>query len=261
MRIYIDVVLFLNFFFDTVLLIGVDLLLKRNTKFYKLILGGIVGTLSTFLLFIHISSFTLFIIKIFISILMVLTTFTYNTLKYTFKNIMYFYIISIFLGGTLYLLNNQFAYKQEGLVFFHNGMSINLILIIILTPIIITIYVKQNHNIKNNYNNYYKIKIYINTHIIESTSYLDTGNKLLEPYTFKPVLLLNNKDPIFNKLKYILIPYNTISTEGFIKGYKVDKIHIEGVGDKTNIIIGIINHKIKIDGVDSIMSLNILEGK
>lgn len=237
------------------------MLLKRRTKLYKLLLGSLIGSLSTLLLFTTISSFTLFIYKIIISILMIITTFGYKNIKYTTKNIIYLYIISIFLGGFLYIINNQFAYKKEGLVFYHNGLSINIILIIVLTPLIIYLYIKQNHNIKNNYNNYYNIDIYINNNIIHATSYLDTGNKLIDPYTLKPVILLYNKDPVFKDLNSFLIPYNTITDTGFIKGYKADKINIEGVGYRYKVIIGIIDNKIGIDGVDAIINTKILEGK
>lgn len=258
MKIYIDVVLFLNFFFDFLLLLGVSLMLKRRGKLYKILLGALIGSLSTFLLFTTISSFKLFLFKMIISILMCITAFDYKNIKYTLKNIIYLYIISIFLGGFLYIINNQLAYKQNGLIFFHNGLSINVILIIILTPLIIYFYIKQSKNLKNNYNNYYLLDIYINNKIIHTTSYLDTGNKLVDPYTFKPVILLCNKDPVFNNLKYILIPYHTISDTGFIKGYKVDKIYIEGVGYKKNVIVALVD-KLNIDGVESILNTKILE--
>lgn len=261
MKIYIDIVLLLNLFFDFTLLFAVNYLLKRRVKLYRLILGSIIGSLSTLFLFMTLTNMELFILKFIISILMLITTFDFKSLKYTIKNTIYLYIISIFLGGFLYLLNNQFAYKQQGLIFYHSGLSINIILILLLTPVIICLYIKQNKELKNNYNNYYNIDIYINNNIIHAHSYLDTGNKLKDPYTLKPVLLLyNNKNPVFNNLKPLLIPFNTIKDKGFINGYKVDKVYIEGIGIKRRVIVGIIDNKIGIDGVDAIISPSILEG-
>mgnify|MGYP004467890345 CR=1 FL=1 len=43
----------------------------------------------------------------------------------------------------MYFLNMNFSYKQEGLIFYHNSYSINIIMIIILTPIILYIYKKE----------------------------------------------------------------------------------------------------------------------
>lgn len=259
MKIYIDVVFFLNFYFDFILLFTTNYILKRRVKIFKLLLGSFLGSLSTFFLFLTISSLELFIYKIILSILMILTTFDYKTIKYTIKNIIYLYVISIFLGGFLYVINNQLSYKQKGLIFINNNLSINIYLIIFITPLIIYLYIKQIKDQKLNYNNYYKISIYINNHIINATSYLDTGNKLVDPYTHKPVILLNNKDPVFNTLNPIYIPFNTIKESGLIKGYKVDKVEIEGIGDIKSVLVGLIDNNINIDGVDSIIGLNILE--
>ena len=46
----------------------------------------------------------------------------------------------------------------------------------------------------------------------------------------------------------------------FIKCFKVDKIYIESVGERFNVLVGLINNKINIDGVDAILSEYILEG-
>ena len=72
MTIYIDAVLLLNFLIDLMLLIVVKVTLKRNVKFYKLIISALIGSLSVLLLFVKLTSFTLFIIKIGISIIMIL---------------------------------------------------------------------------------------------------------------------------------------------------------------------------------------------
>ena len=84
---------------------------------------------------------------------MILVTFKFKNIRYTLKNIVYLYITSIVLGGCLYLLNIEFSYKQVGLVFYHNGLSINFIVLILASPIILFIYVKQAINLKNNYSN------------------------------------------------------------------------------------------------------------
>lgn len=258
MTVYIDIVFLLNFFFDFILLLGVSLLLKRNTPIYKIILGSIIGSMSIIFLFMDINNFELFIYKIIISILMTITSFDYKNIKYTIKNIIYLYFISIFLGGFLYIINNSFDY-HNGLVFYNDGLSINIVLIIIITPILIYIYIKNLKSLKLNYNNYYNITIYTSNGNIKVTSYLDSANKLVSPYSLKPIILLHNKSPIFDNMKYSLIPYNTIKDIGFIKCYKVSKVSIEGVGDRYNVLIGLIDNEINIDGVDCILNSKILE--
>lgn len=259
MKIYLDLVLFLNFAFDFLLLLSVSIILKRNIKLNNIILGAFIGSLSILILFIKINSFTLFLIKILISILMILTTFKYKNIKYFIKNISFFYMNSIILGGFLYFLNIQFSYKNNGLVFYHNGLSINFIVLLILSPIIIYLYIKECKSLKHNYNNYYKIEIYYKNQIKKINSFLDTGNKLVSPYNKSPVILVNKK--IIKNIddNYIYIPYNTINNNGILKCIKVEKVIIEGIGIKENVLVGL-TEDIKIDDVDCILNMKLLEG-
>ena len=121
----------LNFFFDFILLLSVSILLRRNVSIYKIMGGAFIGGISIIFLFIELNNLTLFFYKLIISILMILISFGYKNIKYTFKNILYLYTASIILGGFLYFLNVEFAYKQYGLVFIHQGLSINVIFLII----------------------------------------------------------------------------------------------------------------------------------
>ena len=143
MKIYIDLVLLLNFGFDLLLLFSVAIILRRQTTLKKLLLSSTVGSITILSMFIELNSFLLFIIKIIISLLMVYITFGYKNIKYTLKNLFYLYTSSIILGGFLYFLNLQFSYKNKGLVFYFNGLSINVIVLIILSPTIIYLYTKQ----------------------------------------------------------------------------------------------------------------------
>ena len=109
MKIYVDLVLLLNFAFDFILLLSVSILLRRMISINRLLLGAFIGSLSILLLFININSFTLFILKMFISVIMILVAFGYKSRKYFIKNIGFLYMSSIVLGGFLYFLNIQFS--------------------------------------------------------------------------------------------------------------------------------------------------------
>ena len=264
MKIYIDLVLLLNFGFDLLLLFSVAIILRRQTNLKKLILGALLGTITIFSMFIETSSLILFIIKILISIGMVLITFGYNNLKYIFNNLFYLYTSSIILGGFLYFLNLEFSYKNEGLIFYFNGLSINIIILIILSPIIIYAYIKQGLKLKNQYSNYYNIDIYLkNGNIIPTTAFLDTGNHLEDPYKKRPIILLNKKllQIDYKKDNILLVPYDALNHHGLLKCIIPDKIFIQGIGFKNNFLIGISNEQIKMDGIDCIIGNKLLERK
>ena len=152
----------LNFALDFVLLLSVSLILKRNIKIIRIMFGAFIGGISILLLFMNINSLMLFLLKLLISIVMVLVTFKYRNIKYTLINLLYLYMSSVILGGFLYLLNLEFSYKHVGIIFYNNGLSVNFIFLIIFSPIILYIYIKQTKNLRYNYSNYYNIEIFMN---------------------------------------------------------------------------------------------------
>lgn len=165
------------------------------------------------------------------------------------------------LGGILYFLNIQFSYKQIGLVFYHNGLSINIIVLVFLTPIILYFYIKQFKELKNNYNNYYEVKIKMDKHIIKCNGFLDTGNKLEDPYMHKPILIIDKRKIVFdiNEFEMILVPFTTVNGSSMMPCYKIDCIDIKGVGIKKNCLLGIMQDKIRIDGIDIILNTKLWE--
>ena len=261
MKVYLDLVFFLNFCFDFLLLLAVSLLLRRNTNWYRFLLGALIGSISIFSLFLPFSSTSLFLFKVFVSIMMVLVTFGFRDFRYTFRNLGYLYMSSIILGGFLYFLNIQFSYKQEGIVFYHHGLSINFIILIIFSPIILYIYVRQAKRLKHEYQNYYEIDIPYEGHHIKLNAFLDTGNKLVDPYKKRPIILVHHKklEHFLSHVPYILVPYHTVGHEGMLKCVVVNEISIKGIGVKRNVLIGLLDNRIHLDGVNCILNSKILE--
>ena len=256
-KVYLDLIMIINFFIDFLLLLGVSIILKRKVKINRIILSAFIGGISILFLFMNLNSIELFLFKFLLSIIMIIIAFGFRNIKYTIVNIIYLYIISVFLGGGLYLLNIQFSYKQTGIVFFHNGFSINIIFILIFTPIIIFIYLKQNKKINSNYSNYYNVRIYLKEKYIDLIGYLDTGNNLIDPITKKPVILIDKKKYTFEIKEFMLVPLHTVSGNDFIKCIKMDKIIINNK-EYNKVLLGIIEN-IDLDGIDLILN-NKLEG-
>lgn len=193
---------------------------------------------------------------------MVLVVFGYRDIRYFGNNLFYLYTSSILLGGFLYFLNLQFSYKNEGLVFYFDGLSINVIVLIVLGPVIIYAYVKQGLLLKNHYSNYYNIDIYFkNGKVVPAVAFMDTGNRLEDPYKKRPIILLNKEfiDIDYNCDKVVLVPYDAINHHGLLKCIVPDKIFIQGIGFRKNFLVGLSNEKILIDGVDCIMHSKLIE--
>ena len=224
MTIYIDIILLINFIIDLLLLLSVSFLLKRRASLTRIIISSSIGSLSTLLLFVIHNNFLLLIYKLLTSIIMIIITFNYNNFHYFKDNLIYLYIISIVLGGTIYLINNQISSINNGLIFTSNNLKINLFLLIIITPIIIYKYLKTTKNYQITYSNYYDIDIYYNDLCIKGTAFLDTGNNLKDPYFKRPIILIN-KELINEPVKTFLVPYSVVNNQkGLLEVFSPKKI-------------------------------------
>ena len=252
MKIYVDLIIFLNFMFDFILLLVTNIILKRGTSLKRIILGALVGSLTIVVLFIPFTTSTLFLLKVLLSILIILITFGYKDLKYFLINLFYFYIVSIILGGFMYYLNIEFSYKNIGMVFYHKGLSINYIFLFISSPIILYIYIKETKLFKQIHNNIYKVKLEIENKTYELNGFMDTGNNLIDPYFYKPIILINKK---INSKKNIIVPCSVILGQGTLKCVKGKLIYKNRTYD---VYVGT-SFKIDIDGVDCLLN-NKLEG-
>ena len=262
MRVYVDLILILNFIIDFLILITISIILRRNASIKRILFSTFVGTLSILVLFINMCSLVLFLFKMVLSILLVLIAFGYKDIKYFFNNILYFYTTSILLGGFLYFLNIQIGYEKVGLTFIDNNVKLNFLVVVIFSPFILYIYIRQIKEFKLFYSNRKKVNVYLDDRIIELNGYVDSGNTLVEPYGGKFVIIAHNKEiDDYSKVNnYILVPYKTLNYEGIIKCIVPKCVYIDGVGLKYDVVVGISESKIKMDGVDCLLNI-LMEGK
>ena len=238
MKVYLDSLLILNLFIDYFILYGTKKLLKRKISIKRLILGSIIGSLTTFTIFLKLTSLKLLIIKLVLSIFIILVTFGK---KNFIENIFYFYIISIIIGGLLYLINIRLNYFS----------------LLLVIPIIINIYIKKTKEYKLNIKNNYIVEIIIKDKVYKLEGMIDTGNRLEDPYKKRGVILANiNID--YKKYKYLYVPYHALNYNGLIPCIKPDKIIIDNK-IITNYLIGISKDKFNLNGSECILPNKIQE--
>lgn len=238
--IYIEDVILINLVIDYILLKTLNNLLKLKAKKINLILSSIVGTVSLIFLYIIKSNIVLFILKLLISIIMIIIAFKYKNIKELIKETIYLYIISFFLGGTIYYL------KVESMI--------NYSFILLLVSSIIKIYYKFESNLKQNINTKYRVNIYLNNgDILNLIGYMDTGNTLIEPYTNKKVIFINKTIDE----NYFLVPYKTIDNSSLIKCFKPKKIYIETLGERKDVVVGVLNKKL--NNFDCLLNYKLME--
>ena len=246
MRIYIDLFLLFNTIMDIIIITSVSILLKRNTTYKRILISSLLGGLSSLMLFTSINRLLLELITI---ILMITIAFKYKNIRYFLTNMLYTYILSILLGGLIYLFNSKVTLN----------IYLNYLVIIVLSIEVMTLYIKESKKIKNTYNNYYKVDIYFkDKEKISLIGFLDTGNNLYDPYKKRPIILVDKKYQ--KEDKFILVPYHTINGEGLLKCIKPEKVYIEKIGYKTNLLVAFSSSPSTINGVEVLLHKDLMKG-
>jgi len=223
---YIEELLIINFIIDYILLKSISMLLNNNIKKYKLFLGALVGEISLIYLFINMSEYLMMLFKLLLGLIIIYITFGYKDRKTYFTNVIWFYILSFFLGGTLYYfkINSLLKYKYY----------------LFLIPIFMNIYKYFSYDLKNLLVLKHKVNIYLNDgKILYLDGYMDSANTLIDPKSMKKVIIINqnvNED-------FFLVPYQTINSESLIKCFKPKRVYIDGIGDRNDIVVGVIDRK------------------
>lgn len=250
--VYVDLLVIQDLIYNYVILIGVSILLTRITNMKKIFLSSVIGTIPLTFLFLNISNQINFFISLIFSGIMSIIAFSYKDILYTIRNIFYMYTISMFIAGGIYLINVNLLPTVD-------NSLLNVIILITIAPIITYIYIKSINKLKNNYSNYYKVDIYLKEEkSITVTAFLDTGNKLIDPYKKRPIILINKSLINTKNQKIILVPYNTVNNSDLLECIVPEKIFIHDVGYKTNFLIGLMN-EVNIEGVDCILHQKLLE--
>lgn len=206
LEVYLDVIWALNFLFDSLLLYLTAIILKRQVRLYRILLGGFIGSIIIVLSVIPIQFYIGHpLIKLLFSILMVLTTFGYKKVHYFLRGLMTFYLITFLIGGALigahYFI--RFDNKLTSAVFLSSvkgfGDPISWFFVLIGFPIAWHFSKRNIEGIemtKIQYESLIEVMIEIAGVTYRFKGLIDSGNQLYEPITKIPVMLVSIKGRI-----------------------------------------------------------------
>lgn len=240
MKVYIDLIIIINFFYDFLIISATSTLLKRNVPILRIIISSILGEISIVTLFISFDKLILILFKILLSIIMVYISFGRHKFL---ESIFYFYVITIILGGSSYLFGGD-------------TYITNVILLMLISPVIITLYIKAIREHKSKLNCLYDVILIEGSESYKFNGYLDTGNKLIDPITKLPVIMINKELNIDAKKKF-LVPYKVINNESILECIKVDKVLVDG--KCINVLLGLCEKSIFKDNIDVILNDSLRE--
>lgn len=285
MYVYVEYILIENIVINYILLYVTKMLTKSKTRKTKLFISSLIGSL--YILVVFFPSFQFmgkFIIKFFVSVLMVIIAFNPQRLNVFIKQISAFYLASFVFAGTVtgiyYILNNNFTFSN---IYFRDSKELIRFLVIGISIAIILInYIFRYHRAKIKKEGYLtNITITLNNKTANLQALIDTGNSLKEPISKKPVIIVEYvaireilpeklkelykkgdkldlnvmakiMEEIGDETKLMIIPFKSLGNEnGILIGFKPDSVSIYS-DDKTkkikdDIIVAIYNNKLADD--------------
>lgn len=260
MTIYLDVIFIENLVMNLSVILSEAILLNSLNNFMRKICAAFIAT-AYYILTLFFPKIAKF--QIIIGILIIGIAFETKNLKVLFKQIFLFYFINFVFAGCSFALMCAFNSGKFSII---NGVVIGNfdIFKVFLSGIIATIMLiyffrkRSKHVFKD-------VFISISGQVKEIRLLLDTGNLLREPYTGKPVMIVEKMalktiidETIFNDLKKILkgnetipngmflIPYRSLgNSSGFLLGINPDFVALKKNGKKFyNVVIGICDENI-----------------
>lgn len=202
MVVYLDLVFLINFLIDGTLLMTTAWTRKVRTKLWRIAAASLIGASYVVMMFFPALSFLFtFMVKIIFSIFMIITVFGFGSLQHFVSNMATFYFVNFVAAGGMFALLYLFQSPGEvmnGIWFSHSGgmngtMKIGFIFMVVSFSAMIWFYRKVFVSSKRREGvaQYFaEVRVYVGDYESSCTGLIDTGNRLYDPLTRTPVMVM-----------------------------------------------------------------------
>ena len=287
-KIYVDVLICINLIINFLLLRICSQILNYNLSLKRLIIGSIIGSLTSLVIFLPPLNLILTIlIKILCAIIIVSFTFGFKNTKRLLLAIGCFFAINLAFAGImmavwLFISPPGMSYSN-GITYF-NISPVILIITSLICYIIITL-LEKLFSKKTPKEMSCKIIITVDNKTINLNAYLDTGNMLIDGMTQLPVIIAEYdaikslfpdnigkimKNQLFNEIdtmpekwirRFRYIPFDSIGGNGMLCAFIPDNVQLI-LHDKKlykKCIIAVYNGSIAKNGHNALIGKELLE--
>lgn len=217
----------LNFLFDVLLLLFTALLLKVKIRYWRLVVSGLIASVTVFG---YVSSFTSILLhplfKILLSFLIVFTAFGFRRLKFFLQATFTFYLTTFLLGGGLIGLHYFFQYESkfsDALLLASVkgfGDPISWIFVILGFPLLWYFSTKQSEKWEMNkirYDQTVKVSVQFKEITLQLTGLIDSGNHVFDPISKLPVMFISSSPQTMEKIPKEILEVSK-HPSGFLEG-------------------------------------------
>jgi stage II sporulation protein GA (sporulation sigma-E factor processing peptidase) len=192
MTVYADILLVINLFVNYALLMCSSMIMKRNSRPLRILLGASVGALYGLVIFLPaLPKAAELILRLIATALIVFAAFGYKNLRYFLRSFFTFFAVSLGFGGIMLVLWVTVA--PVGMVY-NNGavyFDINLVVLAVSTVVSFAVISLISHFTARTApkESVALVSVGRGNNIVRATALIDTGNSLCEAFSGYPVAL------------------------------------------------------------------------
>ncbi|WP_335870530.1 sigma-E processing peptidase SpoIIGA [Bacillus sp. 2205SS5-2] len=201
MVVYLDVIWLLNVLFDTMLLWMISIFLKREAKWWRLFLGGLLGSI---IIISYVTPFAAYvnhpISKLLFSIGMIYVAFGFKRPRYFINNLLMLYFVTFLSGG--FLMGMHFFIQWDDEMYTSvlkgsvQGFGDPISWMFVMFGLPVAWYfsksrVESLEYAQIQYDQIVTITVFINSLQFKVKGLVDSGNQLQDPLSKSPVMIIS----------------------------------------------------------------------
>ncbi len=201
MAVYLDVIWLLNLLVDFFLLWLTGIILKRNFALWRLMSGGVIGSIIIILAFSPLAYLAGNpFIKLLFSIVMVYVSFGFKRLRYYMTNLLMFYFVTFLTGGILigahYFIRFDPSVQSSMLVASVKGFGDPISWVFVMLGLPIAWYfskgrIQSIEYVKIQYDQLVEVRFSIEDFNCSVKGLVDSGNQLQDPISNNSVMIVS----------------------------------------------------------------------
>lgn len=255
-QIYLDVIFFVNFIMDYLILCLMSIVFHYEAKFTRRLLGSFIGAIMVCIMVlipIPIGLIGYLIYVLVVSFSMVYVAFGSKTFMGLVKQVICLYILTFLFGGIInwLMFETQVGFYIQNMLqnpdLYQLGIK-NFCIGAASTFILLTVFSKSVSKIHKGKDPYFFITLFFEEEEVTTIGLLDTGNALVDPMTKKPVIVgefevikKGLKEPYQSFIQDFItnkqIDYERVAKENLTR---IRWIPFQSIGEEAGMMVGVL---------------------
>ena len=263
--VYIDVLVTVNIFVDFFLILCTQKLLNIRAKLLRVIFGSLAGGVFSLAALLPPMPFGLnFLTDLLSAAALIIIAFGFSSPKVFLRRAAVYFALSFIFCGVMIFVYNTF--HPAGMEIYNDTVYFNIspFLLIILSLVcyyIMKLIKRLTKGVCGK--RVCQIEIELNNDVAAFSAAVDTGCNVKEPFSGDYVIIA--EDSILRDLhltddKMRVIPFGSLGGNGFIRGYRVSRLKIDGRESEHDVYLGVCENVLKGE-IKALVPYEITEGE